>query len=125
MYKIDQNRTVRRKIEVEGETVEVDETCFWDASAAAAAAASASDVTTGALIIRQTDEINARETTFVRYVEKGADIEDESTAVDEQASLSHSRIYTESLDLRKICALASFSRVRIPTGGGRSDIVAS
>ena len=93
MYKIDQNRTVRRKIEVEGETVEVDETCFWDASAAAAA--SASDVTTGALIIRQTDEINARETTFVRYVEKGADIEDESTAVDEQGKLlSHSRIYT-------------------------------
>ena len=50
---------------------------------------------TTALIIRQKDNKNQRETTIIRYVERGDEVEDESTAVDGSGKpVSHSRIYT-------------------------------
>jgi hypothetical protein len=93
MYKIDPNRTTTRMVDVDGESVEVEEACFWDESAVMSNKNSGNGTT--ALIIRQKDNKNQRETTIIRYVERGDEVEDESTAVDGSGKpVSHSRIYT-------------------------------
>ena len=99
-YKIDPNVSTKRTVDIEGERVEVNETCYWEDLALTDTDPDTRKGTT-ALIILQKDEKHQREIITSRFVEKEG-VNDEITAVDESGKpLSYSRIYTKLKVVRK------------------------